>query len=1197
MFLSLDNAECQQQIAKFLEGWLPKQRWFQLDSAAKVRVHIVTSIPVHQIEAPGSCELSAIYVVEVSSGDRVELFNVPLVFSLQSGGHDIGHIRISQDFWFVREAIDDPKFLNSILKTLQSQGEIVSSDCALTAHSLGGLCPPPMVSSADFIEVFAGEQSNTSVIIRSEDSKCDSVILKFFRIISDGTNPDVEVGQALTALGSPVVPRTWGWIDFSFPHTPEDQLFSGQILVATELVQQATDVWSLATEAAAENRDFSEQARELGRVTARMHRDLGAAFGVHATAGTEGVRAVGALCDRINWACHHMRHEVEFCAQYVQDAVGRVKNLRQLPNVQRIHGDYHLGQIVQSADGSYRVLDFEGEPLRSIAQRSCQDFALRDLVGMLRSFEYAAAVGRRISGQDTDRWSQAVQDAFVQGWSLVSGQNVDRDGALYRALWLDKALYELVYESQNRPDWVEVPLGALRRFVMHEENVGLMISEDVLAAVAEGRYYDPHQVLGAHPVNDSTVVVRTLRRFAQKVSVLLPDGSLHPLKHEWGGIFSGQIPTENGAIPDYRLSVTWGAQEPMVLDDPYRFAPTLGELDLHLMGEGRHEMLWNALGSHVRQWESAHGPIRGTSFAVWAPHAQAVRVVGDFNGWDGTEHAMRSLGSSGVWEIFIPGVGVGATYKYRLLGQDGQWRDKADPLARWTEQPPRTASRVWESSYEFSDQAWLEKRSGVDPHNCPMSVYEMHIASWRQGKSYRELAPELVEYLTEHGFTHVEFMPVAEHPFGGSWGYQVTGYYAPSSRFGDPDDFKYLVDALHQAGIGVLVDWVPGHFPKDDWALANFDGEPLYEHPDPRRGEHRDWGTLIFDYGRAQVRNFLVANALYWLEEFHIDGLRVDAVASMLYLDYSRGPGQWVPNQYGGRENLEAIEFLQEVNATAYRRNPGIVMIAEESTAFPGVTRPTDAGGLGFGLKWNMGWMHDSLEYVAEDPMYRHYHHGKMTFSLVYAYSENFMLPISHDEVVYGKGSLLRKMPGDRWKQLAGVRAYLAYMWAHPGKQLLFMGQEFAQESEWNNERSLDWWLAESAPHRGVQNLVATLNSVYRSSPALWEQDNTFDGFSWLDSQDAQHNVLSFVRWDRAGNPCVCVVNFSGTPHHGYQLALPHSGVWKEVLNTDASEYGGSGVGNGGKVVGEPQPYCGYPARAVVTLPPLGVLWLQPEEG
>jgi 1,4-alpha-glucan branching enzyme len=553
---------------------------------------------------------------------------------------------------------------------------------------------------------------------------------------------------------------------------------------------------------------------------------------------------------------------------------------------------------------------------------------------------------------------------------------------------------------------------------------------------------------------------------------------------------------------------------------------------------------------------------------------------------------MRSLGSSGVWELFVPGVGAGALYKLLILGADGVWHEKADPMAFAAQVPPETASVVVDSSYTWGDDAWLERRARTQPHAAPMSIYEVHLGSWRQGLSYQELAHELVDYVRSTGFTHVELLPVAEHPFGGSWGYQVSSYFAPTARFGSPDDFRVLVDALHQAGIGVIVDWVPAHFPKDAWALAKFDGTALYEHPDPRRGEQPDWGTLVFDFGRAEVRNFLVANALYWIEEFHVDGLRVDAVASMLYLDYSRKDGEWLPNRFGGRENLEAVEFLKEMNATVYKTHPGAVTIAEESTAWPAVSRPIHLGGLGFGFKWNMGWMHDSLDYAEREPIYRGYHHHQLTFSMMYAYSENFVLPLSHDEVVYGKGSLLRKMPGDRWQQLANLRSLLAFQWTHPGKQLLFMGGEFGQDAEWDHDSSLQWELLGNPAHAGVQRLVADLNAVYVQTNALWSQDTEGAGFQWIDANDASNNTFSFLRWGTDGSCAAVVVNFAGLPHEGYRLGLPFAGRWREAINTDADVYGGSGVGNLGTVYADDHGFHGQPAAATIRVPPLGALIL-----
>jgi len=717
-------------------------------------------------------------------------------------------------------------------------------------------------------------------------------------------------------------------------------------------------------------------------------------------------------------------------------------------------------------------------------------------------------------------------------------------------------------------------------------DIDIAILKDIVA----GTHHEPHVVLGPHVVPDG-VTVRVLRPLATAVAIETLDGTF-PAKHEYDGVWVADLPgTES---PDYRVHVTYDGA-PIVSDDPYRFLPATGELDLHLIREGRHERLWNALGANVKTYPSVLGEVHGTAFAVWAPNARAVRIVGDFNMWQGATHAMRSLGSSGVWELFVPGIGDGTAYKYEVLGRDGHWMQKADPMARRAEVPPQTASVVTESSYSWNDESWMQAREGSQPHREPMSVYEVHLGSWRQGLGYRDLAKELVEYVLELGFTHVELMPVMEHPFGGSWGYQVTSYYAPTSRFGTPDDFRFLVDALHQAGIGVLLDWVPGHFPKDEWALGRFDGTPLYEHPDPLRGEQPDWGTYIFNFGRPEVRNFLVANAVYWLKEFHADGLRVDAVASMLYLDYSRQEGQWRPNVHGGRENLDAIAFLQETNATAYRNAPGIVMVAEESTAWPGVTQATNAGGLGFGLKWNMGWMNDTLRYMAEDPMYRSDHHYSVTFSLMYAFSEQFMLPISHDEVVHGKGSVWERMPGDDWQKAAGARALFAYQWTHPGKQLLFMGCEIGQEAEWSEGRSLDWWHLDDQLHSGIKDLIRDLNTMYKQYPALWQDDSNPDGFKWIDADDTQHSVLSFIRYDDQRQPLVVVINFAGIPHENYKLPMPHAGEWDEVLNTDSEAYGGSGVGNLGQVVAGGRATGGFPSSATVRLPPLGAVVFAPQ--
>ncbi|HEX2050211.1 MAG TPA: 1,4-alpha-glucan branching protein GlgB, partial [Actinomycetota bacterium] len=690
--------------------------------------------------------------------------------------------------------------------------------------------------------------------------------------------------------------------------------------------------------------------------------------------------------------------------------------------------------------------------------------------------------------------------------------------------------------------------------------------------LARGELTDPHRLLGAHPDGDGAVV-RAWRPGAESVRVAAGGADVELERVHEAGLFEGRLATPPGRYAvrtRYRDGVTWDGS------DAYAFPPTVGELDLHLTGEGTHRRLWDVLGAHVRAVDG----VAGAAWAVWAPNARAVRVVGDFNGWDGRVHPMRLIGSSGIWELFVPGVEAGALYKYEILAADGRVVLKSDPFARATEAPPGSASVVHESTHRWTDGGWVARRATSDQHHAPMSIYEVHLGSWRtgpggRGLGYREIAPLLADYVREMGFTHVELLPVAEHPFYGSWGYQVSNYFAPTARYGDPDDFRALVDALHAEGIGVIVDWVPAHFPKDEWALARFDGTALYEHLDPRRGEHPDWGTLIFNYGRNEVRNFLVSNALYWIEELHVDGLRVDAVASMLYLDYSRSEGEWVPNPFGGRENLEAIEFLKELNTVVHSEHPGVLMIAEESTAWPGVSRPVHVGGLGFGLKWNMGWMHDTLLYFSKESVYRRYHHNQLTFSLWYAWSENFVLPLSHDEVVYGKGSMLGKMPGDRWQQMANLRALYAYMWAHPGKQLLFMGGEIAQEREWNHDAALDWGLLDDPAHDGVQKLVADLNKTYRGIPALWKLDFVPEGFRWIDANDADNNVLSFFRTDGADDHLVCVCNFSPVPRHGYRVGLPKAGEYEEVLNTDARAYGGSNVGNMGVVRSEPKPWHG----------------------
>ena len=713
------------------------------------------------------------------------------------------------------------------------------------------------------------------------------------------------------------------------------------------------------------------------------------------------------------------------------------------------------------------------------------------------------------------------------------------------------------------------------------------------------RHPDPHRVLGIHPTAKG-LVIRAYRPDATAISAL-PDGgkAAIPLRPQGQGLFEAEIPGSKTPF-SYLLEVRYPHGPAYRLRDPYSFLPTIGDLDLHLAGEGRHLRLWEKLGAHPVH----HGGTAGVSFVVWAPTAAGVSVVGDFNGWDGRLHPMRQMGSSGLWELFVPEVGEGARYKFEIRPRaGGPPLLKADPLALRTEVPPATASIVHSvDRYRWMDGPWMTRRKMTDWMAAPVSIYEVHLGSWRRmvedgdrPLTYRELGPRLAEYCKAMGFTHVELLPVAEHPFGGSWGYQVESYFAPTARYGHPDDLRALIDCLHQNELGVLMDWVPGHFPRDAHGLAQFDGTALYEHADPRQGTQPDWGTLVFNFGRNEVRNFLTASALFWLEEYHLDGLRVDAVASMLYLDYSRKDGEWIPNARGGRENDEAIAFLRELNETVREKLPGSMMIAEESTAWPQVTARVDQGGLGFALKWNMGWMNDTLSYFAKDPVYRRHHHNQLTFGLLYAFSERFVLPLSHDEVVHGKGSLWGRMPGDDWQKAANLRALFGWMWAHPGKKLLFMGSEFGQAAEWQHDQSLDWHLLEDPLHGGAQRLLKDLNRRYAQNTALHQVDFGPEGFQWLQADSADANVYAFIRRSHAKDrTVVCVANLSPVPRSGYRVGLPEKRRWVEVLNTDAAEYGGSGMGNAGAIKAEAKPWDGQGASAELTLPPLGVIWLEP---
>ena len=723
------------------------------------------------------------------------------------------------------------------------------------------------------------------------------------------------------------------------------------------------------------------------------------------------------------------------------------------------------------------------------------------------------------------------------------------------------------------------------------------LADDVARLVA-GEHAEPHRLLGAHPTPRG-VDVRVWAPGAVGVVVHPADGPpVATTRLHEAGVFGCALADRELPIA-YEVETDWGGATTRS-PDPYAFTPTLGDMDLHLIAEGRHWDLGRALGGRA----ICHQGVDGVAMRVWAPSARAVSVVGDFNAWDPRRHPMRTMGASGVWELFLPGLGAGERYKFMIRGPAGD-REHADPLALAAEVPPRTASVVHAPRHVWRDEEWMAARASGEPHRAPVSIYEVHAPSWRRVPEdgdrpldYHELGQQIGDYAVDLGFTHVELMPIMAHPFAGSWGYQVTSQFAPMPALGSPDDLRAMVDALHARGLGVILDWVPAHFPSDEWALARFDGTALYEHDDPRRGLHPDWGTLVFNFGRTEVRNFLVASALHWIEHFHADGLRVDAVASMLYRDYSRESGEWVPNEHGGREDLEAVSFLREVNEVVHARNPGLIVAAEESTAWPAVSRPTDQGGLGFDLKWNMGWMHDTLAYFARDPVHRSWHHDELTFSLVYAFSEQYVLPLSHDEVVHGKGSLVHKMPGDEWQQTANLRALYGYMWAHPGKNLLFMGGEFAQTAEWSHERSLDWHLLQYERHRGVQRLVRDLNGAYRARPALWQRDAVPEGFAWLLGGAAGDNVIAFARFGDDGvPPLVSISNLAPVPRYDYRVPLPAGGVWREVLNTDAAGYWGGDVGNAGHVRADGGPMHGHPASASITLPPLATVWLEPDDG
>ncbi len=1168
-----------------LAGWLAGRRWFAGGGRA------IAEVAISDVADVGGAWLAVVTTTWADGGaDRwlLALGAVP-----DGDPRAIGVL----DGVAVADVADHPVVARRLLEATRRGATIpTATGEVLRARPVG---PAPLLAEGE--RAMGVEQSNTSVVVG------DGSVVKVVRHLEPGPSQEVVVTEALSLAGFAGTPRLQGVL-----------LGPGEaaMVVASAFVPGSQGAWELAVEEAAGLADHGVATGmdDLGHLTATLHAVL--YTGLPTAAGTPAQAAATA---------QRLRADLERTLPLLPDDVDVAAVERHVEatltaagtdegTLQQVHGDYHLGQVIRGADGRWRILDFEGEPARTPAERALPGNRLRDVAGMLRSLAYAEATAVRQGGPPARAaaWRERAEAAFRRGYGPL-------DEAWLEVHVLDKILYEVRYEAANRPTWVDIPLAPLRRIGTTMPDPDLPTPADgatpdpavtnaamtsaattpapdaeMVAALREGRLGDPHRLLGRHLVGDRWVV-RTYRPGAEAVVVTgVAEGEV-PATEVADGLFQAVLSSEPDPVT-YRWRLRYPDATTVDLVDAYAFPPTIGEIDQHLLAEGRHEQAWEVMGAN-RRW--MHGPeggpgrgINGVAFAVWAPNARSVRLVGSFNSWDGRLNPMRSMGSTGIWELFLPDVPDGALYKYELVTADGELVLRADPWARWAEVPPGTASRVFTSSHTPA-----APRQDPDALHGPMSIYEVHAGSWRwkDGRplTWRELAHELADHVAGLGFTHIELLPVAEHPFGGSWGYQVTGHFAPTSRFGTPDDFRYLVDHLHSRDIGVIVDWVPAHFPKDEWALASYDGTALYEHADPRQGEHPDWGTLVFNYGRTEVRNYLLASALFWLEELGVDGLRVDAVASMLYLDYSREDGEWVPNEHGGRENLRAVELLQEVNATAYKRNPHIVTIAEESTAWPGVSRPTHLGGLGFGFKWNMGWMHDTLSYFAKSPVYRRYHHDQLTFGLMYAWSEHFVLPLSHDEVVHGKGSLLGKMPGDRWQQFANLRALYAWMWGHPGKQLLFMGGELAQSREWSEERELDWFLQGDPDHAGVTALVGDLNRAYRSLPALWRRDDDPDAFRWIDANNADDNLLSFLRHGGEDDAAVAVIaNLSPIPRHDVRIGLPTAGTWHEVLNTDAEPYGGGNVGNLGAVEATDHEWHGLPCSALVTIPPLGVVWL-----
>jgi 1,4-alpha-glucan branching enzyme len=1172
-----------------LPRWLVRHRWFGGKARTIERVELVDAAP---IAAGDGAPRVALLRVRYGDGEP-ELYSLPLAFAAGARadevrralpGAGLARLAAAGEEGLLYGADRDPPFSRLALDAIAharrlpaGAGELVAwSTPAFAAHAreADGVVPRPL----------GAEQSNTSTAFG------DRMILKLFRRTEPGPNPEVEVGAFLTGVAAfahtpPVLgaleyrprdgePVALGILQAFVANRGDAWTFTlGQVaafLDATggRAAPQGLDAPGVALvdlagrsppqALAGPARPSLDAAALLGRRTAELHRALAAASGPAEFRPEEfGAADRRALGDRVRTSIDRalallrqrrgrlaapLRARADLVLAGAGELAGRCAAVLERPleaRRTRVHGDFHLGQVLWTGD-DFVLIDFEGEPARPLAERRRKDSPLRDVAGMIRSYHYAshaglaAAADRPGAAAWTRAWYRWVATAYLRAYLDAAGAGflpADRGelAGLLDLYLVDKAVYELAYELNNRPEWVGLPLEGII---------------DLLRADAGA----------AHDAREDAVDRESTKARGEKAA------------------------------------------------EPRREAPRVlrgggpSELDQHLWNEGTNYRAYRTMGAHPGTVDG----VAGTSFAVWAPNAERVSVIGDFNGWDKGSHVLHPLGSSGIWQGFLPGVRPGAVYKYHLRSRErGYVVDKADPFGFMHESAPGTQSIVCDLSYGWGDAEWMRERHRRNGMASPMSIYELHLGSWRRGDddrmlTYREVAPMLAEYCEHMGFTHVEIMPITEHPFYGSWGYQTTGYFAPTSRYGDPQGFMFLVDTLHRRGIGVLLDWVPSHFPADVHGLHFFDGTHLFEHADRRQGHQPDWDSYVFNYGRHEVQSFLLSSALFWLDRYHLDGLRVDAVASMLYLDYSRREGEWIANKYGGRENLEAIAFLRRMNEVVFREYPDVQTVAEESTSWPAVSRPLYVGGLGFGMKWDMGWMHDTLSYMAHDPVFRKYHHSEITFRMMYAFAENFVLPLSHDEVVHGKRSLLDKMPGDAWQKFANLRLLYAYMWAQPGKKLLFMGGEIAQGLEWSHERSLDWHLLGVDAHAGVQRWVRDLNHLLRDEGALHARDFDPHGFEWVDCNDSEESVLTLLRRGSAGDPDLLVaLNFTPLPRHSYRVGVPKGGYWTEVLNSDSERYGGAGFGNLGGQEAAPVGAHGRHHSLVLTLPPLGALFFR----